>query len=454
MKILIAGYGEVGENLARELSDEGHDLTLMDSDPQVLNAGMNRYDVMAVQGNCASMDSLRRADVAGSNLLIACTGSDELNLLACMTAHAMNPSLHTIARIRTPDYLEQMYAMRDSFGISMTFNPEQQAAEEMERLLKFPGFLNRESFMGGRVEIVEFRVEAGSKLCNLPMKNLNSELKCQVLVCAVLRNGKSMIPDGRFTIYEGDRLFVTATSDALALMLKNLGIVTRRTRRVMIVGGGTTAYYLSQRLTTGRAPMSVSIIEEEEERCRELADLLPRATVIHGTPDDRELLESEGLSTSDAMVALTDSDETNIIASLYANSRGVPLNITGIGHADGSHFINTLPLGSVISPAKLSCNTIVRYVRAMQNQNGAATAIHTIADGQAEAIEFTVDADTLFSEVPFRKIKLRKNIRVVCISRGNTVEIPNGDSSFHVGDNVVVVVNGDSVVLQLNDIFA
>ncbi len=453
MKILIAGCGDVGETLAQQLSAEGYDLTLMDSDPHVLEVGIERYDVMAVQGNCASMETLRRAGVKKSHLLIACTGSDELNLLCCMTAHSLNPKLHTIARIRDPEYLEQVYAMRDAFGISMTFNPEQDAATEMERLIKYPGFLTRETFMGGRAELAELRLEADSRLCNVPLHSMDSILKCQVLVCAVLRDGVSVIPDGHFVLKAGDRIFVTASSDNLALMLKQLGIVQHKARHVMIVGGGTMTYYLAKQLRNSRS-VEICILEEDAERCAELSALLPRATVIQGDVRNQMFLESEGLSKVDALVSLTDLDELNVLTSLYGSSRKIPQIITKLGQSENTVFLDNLPLGSVISPGKFCCNTIVRYVRSMQNQDGAATAIHSFADGQAEAIEFEVDPDTFYCGLPLKQIRLKKNVRLACIARGNDIVIPNGDSSYQEGDSVVVLVNGDTVILNLNDIFA
>lgn len=453
MKILIAGYGEVGETLSRLLSAEGYDLTLLDSNPEVLEMGMERYDVMAVQGNCASMEALQRAGVKKSKLLIACTGSDELNLLCCMTAHAMNPRLHTIARIRDPEYLEQVYTMRNAFGISMTFNPEQDAAGEITRLLKYPGFLTRESFMRGRAELAELKLDANSRLCNVPLSSMDSIVKCKVLVCVVLRDGTSVIPDGRFILREGDRIFVAASSDNLSIMLKSLGIVAHKVRRVMIAGGGMMSYYLANRLKTSRS-MDVQIIESDPVRCRELSELLPRTRVIQGDVHNFSFLETVGLAQADAFVSLTEMDELNTIVSLFAKSQGVGQVITKLGHLNGSDFIGDLSVGSVISPGRFSCNAIVRYVRAMRNQDGAATAIHTIADGHAEAIEFEVDPDTFYCGIPLKQIKLRQNIRLACISRGNEVFIPNGDSCFEEGDSVVVVVNGDSVILNLNDIFA
>jgi len=452
VKILIAGCGQVGETLAKELSAEGHDLTLMDADPEVLKAGMDRYDVIAVQGNCASMQVLDRAGVKNADLLIACTGSDELNLLCCVTAHAVNPHLHTIARIRNPEYTEQAYHMRDAFALSMAFNPEHQAAEEIGRLLKFPGFRKRDSFAKGRVQIVEIRIDADSKLCNVPLSGLYGIVKCRVLVCTVLRGEKAIMPAGNFMLREGDRIFVTAPSDTLASLLKNLGIVTHKVRRVLIAGGSTMAYYLTESLCESR--MDVTLIESDEERCLELAAAFPKANIIHGDVKDRSLLESENISAADAVVTLTDFDELNMLISLYGHRKEVPQIITRLDNPEISGITGDMPIGSMICSGQLCCNQIVRYVRAMQNQTGAAITIHSIADGQTEAMEFLVDEHTLHCGEPLKKLKLKENILLVGITRGTHTEIPNGDSVFHPGDSVIVVAGGDRVVLQLNDIFA
>ena len=226
MKILIAGSGKLGETLARQLCAEEHDVTLIDSDQSVLESGLNRYDVMGINGNCASMEVLRQAGVEHADLLIAATGSDEVNLLSCTTAHYINPKLHTIARIRNPEYANQAYTMRDAFALSMIVNPERQAATEIERLLRYPGFLKRDTFAKGRMEIVELKIDQESKLCNVTLSSLNVLVKCRVLVCAVLREGKAIAPDGNFVLHAGDRVFVTAPTEVLSELLKNLGIVT------------------------------------------------------------------------------------------------------------------------------------------------------------------------------------------------------------------------------------
>ncbi len=452
MKILIAGYGRVGETLAQELSEEGHDITLIDSDPRVLEAGMEQQDVIAVQGNCASMQTLQRAGIENASLLIACSGSDEVNLLSCMTAHIINPELHTIARIRDPEYMEQAYQMRDAFALSLSFNPEHRAAREIANLLKFPGFMKRDSFAKGRVEIVEIRIEQGSKLCDVPLSILYSIVKCRVLVCAVLRNGSAVTPDGNFTLRNNDRIFVTAPTDDLAILLKNLGIVTHKVRDVIIAGGGRVAYYLAEQLED--SPISLTVIESDRERCVELAARFPKANIIHGDARNQNTLESEGISSVDTLISLTGNDELNLMLSLYGNSRKVPQIITRMEHLSDSGITESLPLGSIISPHRLCCNTILRYVRAMHNQKGAAITIHSIADGHAEAMEFRVDEQTLHCDEPLKTFKLRRNVLLVSISRGSQIEIPRGDSCFSKGDTVVVVAGEGTVIHQLNDIFA
>ena len=314
MNIIIAGNGKVGSTLVRQLAGEGYDVTVIDIRASRLESSVERYDVIAIQGNCASMEVLTQAGAAEADLLIAATGADEVNLLCCTTAHALNPKLHTIARIRNPEYTDQIYKMRDVFGLSMLINPENQTAVEIDRLLKYPGFLRRDTFAKGRTEIVELRVDAASKLRNVKLADLRSIFNCQILVCAVLRGGSAITPGGDFVLREGDRLFITALSEDLTTLLKNLGILTRQIHRVMLCGGGRVSYYLARRLL--KAGIACVIIDSNPERCRELCALLPGADIIHGDVADQYLLHSEGLSQCDALVTLTGLDELNMIVSL------------------------------------------------------------------------------------------------------------------------------------------
>lgn len=453
MNIIIAGDGKVGSTLTRQLTSEGYDVTVIDCDAKVLESSVERYDVISVHGNCASMSVLQQAGVMEADLLIAATNEDEVNLLCCTTAHTLNPKLHTIARIRNPEYTEQIYKMRDVFGLSMAINPEKQAASEIERLLKYPGFLRRDVFAKGRTEIVELRIDKNSKLLGVRLMDMPGIIKCRVLVCAVLRNGTAMVPNsGDFTFRENDRVFVTAPTQDLTILLKSLGILTRRVRQVMLCGGGRVSFYLASALE--KSGIAVQIIEKNYERCQELSALLPGTSIIHGDCSDMELLESEGLSTCDALVTMTGEDELNMIVSLYAGSAGVPQVITKLGHAGNRNIIDSLNLGSVVCPKDLCVNNIVRYVRAMQNQTGAAVSVHAIADGQVEAMEFLVDENNKHCGIPLKNLKPKANVLIASISHGSKTEIPNGDSMFHKGDTLVVVTSGRGSVRQLGDVFA
>lgn len=451
MKIIVAGDGKVGATLTRQLTAEGYDITLIDSNKDVLSSSMEQFDIMTVHGNCATKDTLLKAGITDTDLIIAATSADEVNLLCCITAHGLNKNLHTIARIRNPEYSSQIYDMRDMYALSMTVNPEKQASSAIEKLLRYPGFLKHDTFAKGRVDIVELRVKSDSKLCNIPLSSLPAQTKCNVLVCAVIRNGEALAPNGDFVLQDGDRIFVTASVDNLSMLLKSLGMTPKKTKNILICGGGKISYYLAKRLE--KSSVSVILVEKDEKRCVELASLLPTTNIIHGDASDQNLLNSEGLADCEAVVTATGLDEMNMIISLYANNVGVPQTITKLSRIDSGSIPSNIPLGSIICPKELCCNSIVRYVRAIQNQSGAAIAVHFIADGQAQAIEFRVDEQTKHCGEALKDIKIRKNVLIVCITHNGKIEIPNGNSSFKKGDGIIIVTSSGDVVRQLNDIF-
>lgn len=451
MKIIVAGCGKVGMTLTRQLCAEGYDITVIDSDSNLLSSLVSRYDVMPVQGNCASLEVLQEAGIESADLLIAVTNLDEINLLCCLTAHQVNDRLHTIARIRNPEYSGQIYTLRDAFALSMTINPELQAAAEIERLLKYPGFLQRDSFVKDRAVIVELRVDEKSILKSTPLKNMSRVAGCKVLVCAVLRNGVAAIPDGEFVLKEGDRIFVTAPTDDLTNLLGSLGIITHRLNRVMICGGGRISYYLARSLLS--SGIATTIVEKDYDRCLQLAQALPKANIVHGDASSQDLLESEGVRKQDALVSLTGQDELNMVVSLYGSKLGIPQVITKLAHMENPQILSDLPLGSIVNPKILSSNTIVSYVLALSNKTGTAVSVHTIADGQVEATEFRLDEHAKHCGKPLKDLHLKKNVLIVGIGHGGQLVIPGGDSIFHLDDSVVVVSAQKKRITQFNDIF-
>ena len=439
MRIIIAGDGKVGLALTRLLSQEGHDLVTIDSNRAVLERDMQQFDVMTVVGNCATMATLNEAKVQQAEVLIAATSADEINLLCCLTARKMNPTLHTIARVRSPEYREQLYMMRGEFGLSLIINPEREAAKEIFRLLQLPGFLKRETFAKGRVEIVELRVLERSPLENVILNHLPHVLGCKVLVCAVIRDGHALIPSGDTMLRRGDHIYVTAPVTVLSYLMKRLGITQKKIRHAMLIG----------------ADVRVKIIENNPQRSEQLAQMLPEAAIICADGANQEILEAEGLNETDALVTLTGIDEQNIITSMVGNAKGVPHIVTKVNRIMTTGMVETLPIGSVVSPKELCSANIVQYVRAMQHQTGAAVTLHRIADGRAEALEFIVNKQSKYIGEPLKNLRLRlkKNILISCITHhGNTV-IPDGESYYQLGDTVIVVTTREQPVLQFNDIF-
>ena len=451
MKIIIAGDGKVGSLLTKQLSLDGHELVVIDRNDDALESTIERYDVMSIQGNCASMSVLKSAGIQKSDLLIAATGEDEVNLLTCMTAKYMNPRIHTIARVRTPEYMETTDKMKREFALSLAVNPELQTAHEIGSLMRYPAFLMREEFANGLVEIVALKIDKNSLICDKSLIEVRDIVRCQILVCAVTRGTETFTPRGDFVLREGDRIYVTASASNLSLLLHHLKIINRKIRNVVLLGGGRIAYYLTNKLQ--REHISVKIIERDRERCERLADRLPNTTIVQGDVSLQSVLERECIDQADAVVSMTGMDELNVITSLYANSKNVKKVVTKLGRGENQALIENLPVGGVVCPKELCGNTILRYVRAMKDGEGAAVTIHSIAGGQAQAYEFIVDHMTPYCEIPLKDVPFKKNILITSITRNRVIEIPGGDSFYQPGDRIVVVSSSATPIKNIEDIY-
>lgn len=451
MKIVIVGDGKVGSALTIQLSKEGHDVVVIDSNQLVLREVQQSWDVNVVHGNGATLRIQKMANVDNSDLLIAATSADETNILCCVTARKLGCK-HAIARVRNPDYYHQLFLMKEELGVSLVINPEYSTAHEIFRLLQFPSFLKRDSFAKGRVEIVEIELREGSPLVGATLAELPKKVKVKVLVCAVERGSEVFIPDGNFRMEPGDRLSFTASSSDLAKLIRSLGLEQRKVKNVFIIGGSRIAFYLAEDLIN--SGVNVKLIEIDEERCRELAELLPKATIIHGDGSDKNILDSEGLSQADAIATLTDIDEENLIVSMYANYLGIYKVITKINRTEYTEVLGNKGIDCVVSPKDLCCNDIVRYVRAMENSTGdAALTLHRIVSDKVEAIEFQVSKDLPQLGKRLADLKLKPNILIACLTRRGKLIIPQGSDTMEKDDTVIVVANSDRVINNLSDIF-
>ena len=439
MKIIIIGCGKVGSTLAKELSKEDHHVTVIDNKEQKLNQVTDRLDVLGVLGNGATIPVLKEAGVSDTDLVIAVTAADELNMLACVIAKKAGAK-NTIARVRNPEYNDVMSAIKMDMGLSLSINPEYACAMEIARVLKFPSMLKIDTFAKGRVELVQFRVPEGSPLDGIKLKEMAMRYDQKVLVCAAERNGEEevIIPNGDYVIREKDMLSVVGDPYQELRFFKQVGIKSDRAKSLMIVGGGRVAYYLAKYMLSMR--MDVKIIERNYHRCEELADLLPKAVIIHGDGTDQNLLLEEGIEHMDAFAALTGLDEENIVMSLYVSKLSDAKLITKIKRNPFMDIIDTLNLGSVFSPRKVAADRIIRYVRAMQNAYGSSVRSMThIVDEKAEALEFLVSENSKMVDIPLMEMKIKKNHIIGIINRNGTIIVPGGSDVLKPGDTVIVI---------------
>lgn len=437
MKIIIVGCGKVGTTLAEQLSREQHDITLIDTDGDALQTLSDSIDVMCVNGNGAIYQVQMEAGIQDADLMIATTNSDELNMLCCMIAKKAG-NCHTIARIRNPEYSAEISYIREELNLSLAINPELVAAREIGRLLRFPTAIKIEPFAKGRIELLKFLIPGQSVLHDMKVMDVVSKLKSNVLICAVERGDDVVIPDGNFVMKGGDKISFIASHGASADFFRKAGIVNNSVNSVMIVGGGKLTYYLCNSLADTK--IKIKIIEQNEERCRELSELLPQAMIIHGDGSDQQLLLEEGISQTEAFASLTGFDEENIMLSLYAASQSGAKLITKVNKISFENVINSLNLGSVIYPKMLTADIILQYVRAMKNSMGSnVETLYKIVADKAEALEFRVREDTPFLGVPLEKLQLKNNLLVACINRDGQIITPRGKDTLEAGDTVIIV---------------
>ena len=437
MKIIIVGCGKVGTTLAEQLNRENHDITLIDCDSEALQSISDSTDVMSVTGNGAVYQVQMEAGIKEADLLIATTNSDELNMLCCLIAKKAG-NCHTIARIRNPEYSAGINYIREELNLSLAINPELAAAREIARLLRFPNAIKIELFAKGRIELLKFLIPKESILDRMKVMDVVSRLKSNVLICAVERGDDVVIPDGNFEMRGGDKMSFIAPHADCADFFRKAGIENNTVNSAMFVGGGKLTVYLAKALADTK--IKIKIIEQDEERCRILSEILPHAMIIHGDGSDQKLLLEEGIRQTEAFASLTGFDEENILLSLYAASQSRAKLITKVNKIAFENVINSLNLGSVIYPKMLTADIILQYVRAMQNSMGSnIETLYKIVADKAEALEFRVRGDSPVLGIPLEKLRTRNNLLVACINRNGRIIMPRGKDTLEAGDTVIIV---------------
>ncbi len=447
VNIIIVGCGKIGGTILEDLADEGHNLVAIDNDPAVIDQITNIHDVMTVCGNGTDCNILIEAGVAHSELFIAATSSDELNMLSCFIAKKMGAK-NTIARIRNPEYnMESLGFLRQQLDLSMAINPEMLAAREMYNILKLPSAVKIETFSVRNFEIIELILKEGSALTGIKLMDLRNKYKAKFLICVVRRGDNVYIPDGNFVLEPGDKIGLTAEPAEIQKLMRAIGIDRKQAKNVLILGGGRIAFYLAKMLT--QTGYGVKIIEIDEKKCEMLSDALPKAIIINGDGAQQELLLEEGLDSVDAFVSLTGMDEENILISIFASAHDVPTVITKVNRNELASMASKLGLDCVISPKDIMSDVLVQYARALENSRGSnVETLYNIMDGKAEVLEFNVREDFRAVNIPIRDLRLRPGILIAGIIRDRRPIIPSGNDVIQHNDKVIILTENQ----RLNDL--
>lgn len=450
MNIIIAGCGKVGLKLVEQLTQENeHNITCIDLKYQTVQDAIAQYDIMGVVGNSVSQDTLSEAGIASANILIAVTGSDEINLLTCLMAKKLGAQ-RTIARVRQPEYSKEIPLFKEDLGLSMVVNPEQAAAREIAKILRFPSAIQIDTFAKGRVEILKFKIPDGSVLDNMEIKSLSPKLNCDILVCGVERGDEICIPGGDFILKSGDYISILSSIKNEDYFFKKIGFKTNSVRDTIIVGGGATAYYLAEQLT--QTGVAVKIIEQDPERCDELCRVLPKVTIINGDGSESRILMEEGIQYAESFVSLTNIDEENIMLTLFAKSQTSGKLVTKINRIEYGDVIASLDLDTIIYPKNITAEYIVRFIRARNNSPSShIETLHLILGGKAEALEFRIKENSPVTGTTIENLNLKDNVLIACINRNGKLLTPRGHDEIMLDDTVIVVTT-HSGFDSINDI--
>lgn len=452
MNIVIIGDGKVGFALATQLDHEGHNVTVIDNKASVLEKTINSLDVVGVLGNGATPETLKEAGAQHADVVIAATSKDEINIISCLLARKLG-ARHTIARIRSPEYVGSLNMVKEELGLSLEINPELVAAREIRRSLRFTSSIRTQSFAKTRLEIAEIKIFENSPLAGRKVMDIANMYRQSVLFCIVEREGELLIPNGTTVIRKGDKVALTGRTKELQSFFNELRILKNdKIKDVMIVGGGRITYYLTSMLLD--LGIDVTIIEKDGEKCLALVEKFPRVTIIHGDGTDHELLLSENLENMDAFIALTDNDEENVMISMFANSKGIEHVIPKVNRVELGFILEKLGLENAITPKNITADHIVSYVRAMQNSLGSnVESLVKLKDERIELLEFRVRDNCRFLDRPIKDVAFKPGILIAFVTHKGEPRIATGATRVVCGDTVAVISKRKGLS-DINDVLA
>lgn len=429
MKIVVVGAGKVGYTLAQRLTQDGHDVIVVEKDEERRATVEHNLDVMTITGNGASLKILSELDLADVAMMIAVTDSDEVNMIACVAAkQAGVPKV--IARVRNMEYMEtDCQTFGRVLGIDLIINPEMVTALEVSRILKTPAALDVEDFAGGKVRMLEVKIRDNSKFSNLSIRQL--DLPGNVLIAGILRKDKMIIPQGKDIIQAHDSVFFIGDKDAICGM-EELFVETRsKVEKILIVGAGRIGRHLTLMLENGG--YTVKVIEKDRHRCEELAKIVDKTMIICGDGTDVELLTEEGIGDCDAVVCLTDDDKLNLLVSLLAKHFGAKKTFARVGRPEYITLMEQVGVDVVFSPRLLTVGAILRLIR-----RGDLVSVTLFEGAKAEALELDVLHGSRLEGKRLRDIKFPSQALVGAVVRNQQTFVPNGESILRAGDRIII----------------
>lgn len=451
MQVIIVGCGKVGDSLAFYLTKEKCDITVIDTNPNLIEKFIQNHDINGICGNATTRETLIEAGVDSADVLIAATNSDEVNTLCCIMAKHLGAS-YVIARVRNPEYAGQNKFMQEKLGIDMMINPDSASAGVITRMLAYPSALNIEVFNKGLVTLVEVVISENSPLVDKKVKEISALLDFHVLICTVSRNGEVFIPSGDFVLYADDKIYVTSHLGNLTNFFRSAHLQKSKVKDVMVVGGGRIAHYVAKNLE--KSNINLRIIESNEQRAKQLSSAFPHCTIINGDGTNPELLDEENIKDVDAFVSLTGMDEENIITSLYAKSFGINKIITKVNRHGFVKIAENAGCGTILTPKEIVVNRIVQYVRAKINSTGSnVRKLYRLVNNKIEALEFKVSEDAKCINVPLKDLVIKPNILICAIIRDEKVIFPAGTDCILPNDEVIVISMA-KYIYELDDILS
>ena len=448
MKIVIAGIGKFGDYLTRQLAKENNEITVIDINFTGKEALINNEDINNIEGNALDVKILEEAGVQNSDLLISSMKEDSENVMCALLARKLGVK-NTIARIRRPEYIDSLNMIKEPLGLSMIISPKQLTANQIAQTLSIPSAIETTSFFKGRIYVISLKLKEDSKYIGQSIKEISQKLNGNIIVCAIEREDKIVIPNGETIIQAEDKIHITGTRKDINSFLRYGNLIQDKTRQVMVVGGSDISKYLANQLAD--TDMKIKIIEPNKEVALELAETLDKVLVINADPSDEQTLFEEGIQETDAFVALTGIDEENIVYSMFASAQKVPKVITKINHINLSGITQMAKIDAVVSPHKIAANQVVQYVRAMEKgKSSSCESIYNFGDNIFEMIEFKVKEDFKGINKKLEELKLQDDTLIGAIQRGKNIIYPQGKDEIKLNDTVLVICRNNKVK-ELND---